>query len=222
MMEIGRPGRRRARVGARGRPVRLTYGWPVSLREAQKRMTRELLLKEGLGQFEAKGYGATTIDDIAAAAGTTRTTFYMHFPSKAALLRELIIVVNDILITSDDPPLAAVVASGDRAQIRTWLARKIDQWAEIRPYVTAAHEAAASDAEIQEAVDQWFESAIGAIAEGLDRADRFEASTRRIRGVLAFGQLEFSSVRWMRHGWDVGRDEALELMTDSWCALLAD
>ena len=46
-------------------------------------MTRDLLLKEGLGLFEAKGYGATTIDDIAAAAGTTRTTFYMHFPSKA-------------------------------------------------------------------------------------------------------------------------------------------
>jgi AcrR family transcriptional regulator len=194
----------------------------VSLREAQKRMTRELLLKEGLAQFEAKGYGATTVDDIAAAAGTTRTTFYMHFPSKAQLLRELITVVNTILTTSDDPPLSAVVASGDRVQIRTWLSRKFDQWPEIRPYVTAAHEARASDADIQEAVDQWFEGAIGDIEEGLNRADRFEASTRRIRGVLAFGQLEFSSVRWMRHGWDVGRDEALELMTDSWCALLAD
>jgi hypothetical protein len=146
----------------------------------------------------------------------------MHFSSKAQLLGELITVVNDILISSDDPPLAEVVASGDRAQIRTWLSRKFDQWPEIRPYVTAAHEASASDAEIQDAVDRWFDSAIGDIAEGLNRADRFEASTRRIRGVLAFGQLEFSSVRWMRHGWDVGRDEALELMTDSWCALLAD
>ena len=194
----------------------------MSLREAQKRMTRELLLKEGLAQFEAKGYGATTVDDIAAAAGTTRTTFYMHFSSKAQLLGELITAVNDILISSDDPPLAEVVASGDRAQIRTWLSRKFDQWPEIRPYVTAAHEAAASDAEIQDAVDRWFESAIGDIEDGLNRADRFEASTRRIRGVLAFGQLEFSSVRWMRHGWDVGRDEALELMTHSWCALLTD
>ncbi|GAB3345099.1 TetR/AcrR family transcriptional regulator [Modestobacter lapidis] len=193
-----------------------------SLREAQKRMTRELLLREGLRCFEAKGYGATTIDDIAAAAGTTRTTFYLHFPSKAQLLRELIAVVDTILTTADDPPLAAVIASGDRAQIRTWLSRKIDQWPEIRPYVTAAHEAAASDAEIREAVDEWFESAIGDIENGLDRADRFEGSTRRIRGVLAFGQLEFSSVRWMRRGWDVGRDEALDLMTDAWCALLAD
>jgi AcrR family transcriptional regulator len=194
----------------------------TSLREAQKRLTRELLLARGLALFEGKGYGATTIDDIAAAAGTTRTTFYMHFSSKAQLLKELLVVVNDILIAADDPPLAAVVASGEPAQIRSWLSRKIDQWPEIRPYVTAAHEAAASDPDIQDAVDQWFESAIADIAAGLDRAGRFEPSTRRIRGVLAFGQLEFSSRRWMRHGWDVGRDEELALMTESWCALLVD
>lgn len=63
------------------------------------------------------------------------------------------------------------------------------------PYVTAAHEAAASDVEIREAIDRWSGSAIGDIAEGLDRAGRFEPATWRIRGVLAFGQLEFSTVR---------------------------
>jgi AcrR family transcriptional regulator len=206
----------------RGRPVRLTYGWTVSLREAQKRMTRELLLKEGLGLFEAKGYAATTVDDISAAAGTTRQTFYLHFPSKAHLLKELIAVVDVLLTSSDDPPLAAVVASGERAQIRGWLGRKIDQWPEIRPYVLAAHEGAASDAEIQDAIDQWFESAISDIHKGLDRADRFRPSSRRVRGTLAFGQLEFASRRWMRHGWDVDRDETLSLLTESWCALVAD
>jgi AcrR family transcriptional regulator len=185
-------------------------------------MTRELLLKEGLGLFEAKGYAATTIDDIAAAAGTTRQTFYLHFSSKAHLLRELITAVNVILTEADDPPLAAVVASGDPEVIRAWLGRKIDQWPEIRPYITAAHEGAASDAEIQEAIDQWFESAIGDIHEGLDRADRFPPSSRRVRGTLAFGQLEFASVRWMRHGWDVDRDETHNLLTESWCALLVD
>jgi AcrR family transcriptional regulator len=184
-------------------------------------MTRELLLKEGLELFGAKGYAATTVDDIAAAAGTTRQTFYLHFSSKAELLKELITAVNEIL-TSDNPTLAEVVASGDREQIRAWLGRKIDQWPEIGPYVTAAHEGAASDAEIQEAIDQWFESAISDIHTGLDRADRFPPSSRRVRGTLAFGQLEFASRRWMRHGWDVDRDETLNLLTESWCALLAD
>jgi AcrR family transcriptional regulator len=183
-------------------------------------MTREILLREGLSLFEAKGYAATTIDDIAAAAGTTRQTFYLHFSSKAQLLRELITAVNEILTSSDDPPLAAVVASGDRAVIKAWLGRKIDQWPEIRPYITAAHEGAASDAEVQEAIDQWFESAIGDIHEGLDRADRFPAASRRVRGTLAFGQLEFASVRWMRHGWDVDREQTHDMLTESWCHLL--
>jgi AcrR family transcriptional regulator len=194
----------------------------VSLREAQKRMTRNLLLKEGLGLFESKGYAATTIDDIAAAAGTTRQTFYQHFASKAALMKELITAVNEILIAQDDPRLSVVVESGDRAQIHAWLGTKIDQWPDIKPYITAAHEAAAQDAEIQEAIDVWFESAIGDIHTGLDKADRFPPSSRRVRGTLAFGQLEFASRRWMRHGWDVDRDETHTLLTESWVHLLAE
>jgi AcrR family transcriptional regulator len=183
-------------------------------------MTRELLLKEGLGLFEAKGYTATTIDDIAAAAGTTRQTFYQHFASKAALMKELITAVDQLLIAEDDPRLAVVVESGDRAQIHAWLGTKLDQWPVIKPYITAAHEAAAQDAEIQEAVDVWFESAIGDIHRGLDNAGRFAPSSRRVRGTLAFGQLEFASRRWMRHGWDVDRDETHALLTESWVALL--
>jgi hypothetical protein len=112
------------------------------------------------------------------------------------------------------------VASGDRAKIHGWLGKKIDQWPAIKPYVTAAHEAAAQDAEIQEAIDVWFESAISDIHRGLDEADRFPASSRRVRGTLAFGQLEFASTRWMRHGWDVGRDETHEVLTESWMNLL--
>jgi AcrR family transcriptional regulator len=194
----------------------------VSLRQAQKRMTRELLLREGLGLFEAKGYAATTIDDIAAAAGTTRQTFYQHFSSKAALMKELITAVDQLLIAQDDPRLSVVVESGDREAIHAWIGRKIDQWPEIKPYVTAAHEAAAQDAEIQEAIDVWFESAISDIHRGLDEADRFPASSRRVRGTLAFGQLEFASVRWMRHGWDVDREQTHALLTDSWVHLLTD
>jgi AcrR family transcriptional regulator len=194
----------------------------VSLREAQKRMTRELLLREGLALFESKGYAATTIDDIAAAAGTTRQTFYQHFASKVALMRELIIAVNEILIAQDDPRLSVVIESGDRAQIHAWLGTKIDQWPDIKPYITAAHEAAAQDAEIQEAIDVWFESAIGDIHTGLDKANRFPLSSRRVRGTLAFGQLEFASRRWMRHGWDVDRDETHTMLTESWVHLLTD
>jgi len=54
--------------------------------------------------------------------------------------------------------------------IRAWLARKFDQWADIRPYVVAAHQAAASEPDIQTALDQWFDTAIDDMVAGLDSA----------------------------------------------------
>ena len=103
----------------------------------------------------------------------------------------------------------------------TTITRRLRAGALLAAAVAALpHEAAAQDAEIQDAIDVWFESAISDIHQGLDRADRFPPSSRRVRGTLAFGQLEFTSRRWMRHGWDVDRDETHALLTESWMNLL--
>ena len=185
-------------------------------------MTRNLLLEKGLELFNSQGYSATTIDDIAAGVGTTRTTFYLHFPSKGDLVRSLVETVNDILTSVDDPSLTDVVASNDRRLIREFLSHKFDQWIDIKPYITATHQAAAVEPDIQTTIDQWFDGAIAEIEAGLDRANRFDPSVRRIRCALAFGELEFISRRWMRLGWTVDREIALDAMTDSWCHLLTD
>ena len=58
--------------------------------------------------------------------------------------------------------------------------------------------------------------------EGLDRADRFEPESRRVRCVLAFGELEFLSRRWFQVGWVVDREVCLSTLTDSWCHLLSE
>ena len=185
-------------------------------------MTRRLLLEKGLELFEEKGFAATTVDDIAAAVGTTRATFYAHFPSKAQLMRALVERSNEMLTEADVPPLHSVVESGDRELFRVWLARKFDQWADIRPYVVAAHQAAASEPDIQAALDQWFDTAIDDMVAGLDSAGRFDPASRRVRCALAFGELEFFSRRWMRLGWTVDRDTSLDLMVGNWCFLLAE
>lgn len=194
----------------------------VSLREAQKQMTRRLLLDAGLELFGTKGYAATTVDDIAAAVGTTRTTFYMHFPSKVHLMQALIPNVDHLLTSEDDLPLTDVVAARDRVAMEAWLRHKVDKWPAIRPYILAAHDAAAQDPSIRSAVTQWFESVIDQIEKGLDSADRYEPSTRRLRGALAFGQLEFLSRRWFRFGWDVDPETTVTMLTESWSSLLLD
>ncbi|AUI50452.1 TetR/AcrR family transcriptional regulator [Arthrobacter crystallopoietes] len=192
------------------------------LRELQKQQTRQLLLEKGLEVIETKGYVATTIDDIAAAAGTTRTTFYLHFPSKAELMSELLRKVDEILTQEDDPQLSTVVERGERQLVRAWLDRKFDQWAIIRPYIMAAHDAAPSEPVISESIEKWYEDTTAWMQQGLDRAGRFDPDTRRIRCTLAFGQFEFLSRRWFRLGWVTDRGICLETLTDSWCQLLTE
>lgn len=194
----------------------------VGLRKAQKEMTRKLLLDKGLELFNKQGYAATTVDDIAAGVGTTRTTFYLHFPSKGELVRSLVDQVDEMLTSPDNPPMSEVVASNDPVLIRQYLDRKFTQWADIKPYIEAAHQAAAVEPDIQSTIDQWFDHAIDSLEAGLNQANRFEPSSRRVRCALAFGELEFLSRRWMRLGWTVDREIALQTMVNSWCQLLHD
>ena len=191
-----------------------------TLRAAQKRMTYELFLDKGLELFGEKGYAATTVDDIASAAGSTRTTFYLHFASKAELMSGLLKRVDTILTAADDPSLSEVVESGSRELIHQWIDRKITQWDEIEPYLTASYQAFHEPAVVEQ-TERWFQSATGQMEEGLERADRIPADRRRMRCILAFGQLEYVSRRYFAVGWaTVDRETALEELTDSWCHLL--
>jgi len=53
-------------------------------------VTRATVLKAALAVFSAKGYAATTLDDVAKAAKVTRGAIYWHFKSKADLYNTLI------------------------------------------------------------------------------------------------------------------------------------
>ncbi|MDL5155636.1 TetR/AcrR family transcriptional regulator [Actinomycetospora termitidis] len=201
----------------------------AGLRAAQKEMTRRLLLTTALETFEAKGYAATTVDDIASAAGTTRVTFYAYFPSRSDLMRALIAELNGILertaseqhgSTAHD--LVTAVRDGSRDAIGAWLVERSKQWEAIRPYTVAAFEAAAVDPELRGLVDRWIEEVAGDVEEGLDAAGRFEPGTRHMRGVLAFAQLDHVARTWA-HGRDREElDRMLDVLTESWWHLLSD
>lgn len=191
----------------------------MSLRAAQKQMTRELFLAKALELFVTKGYAATTIDDIATAAGSNRTTFYLHFTSKADVVSQLLMRVDEILTADDDPPLTDVVASGSRALIREWLDRKFSQWDIIKPYLLTSYQAM-NEPDVVAQTEGWLERAVADMTAGLDRAGRFPEDRRRIRCVLAFGQLEYLSRRYFAIGWRTPREIALEELTESWVNLL--
>jgi AcrR family transcriptional regulator len=193
----------------------------ATLREAQKRMTREMLLDAGLEMFGRKGYAAATIDDIAKAAGATRTTFYLHFPSKADLVSQLLDRAEQIMVTTDGPPLSEVVRLGDRTLIRAWLDSRVAQWDTIKPYMLAIYEAS-HETHVAERTEQWFEDVAGQMADGLAKAGRFDPSIRRVRAILAFGELEYLSRRYFVIGWRLDRDVVMEELTSSWVRLLTE
>jgi AcrR family transcriptional regulator len=55
---------------------------PASLRDRKKDRTRRTLQAEAMRLFEAKGFQATTIEEIAAAAEVAPRTFFRYFPTK--------------------------------------------------------------------------------------------------------------------------------------------
>lgn len=205
-------------------------GTVVSLREAQKQMTRRLLLEAGLELFISKGYASTTVDDIATAAGTTRVTFYAYFPSRSDLMKALIDEqLNERLqrirtahrgSTAED--LVAAVRDGSRAAIHGWLAQTADRWPSIRSIIRIGRDAAAVEPELRDLVDRWLEEAICDIEDGLAQAERLRPYQRHFRGVLAMSQLDYVAQHWSEAEWKLTREQMLEELTESWYSMLGD
>jgi len=58
----------------------------AGLRERKKQKTRELIATTALRLFAERGYGATTVSDVADAAEVSERTVFTYFPAKEDLL----------------------------------------------------------------------------------------------------------------------------------------
>jgi AcrR family transcriptional regulator len=70
-----------------GKPVKRSYD--SSGRQARARETRQRIVDVAHDLFISRGYGSTTIADIARGAGVSVETVYSAFGNKAALLRQV-------------------------------------------------------------------------------------------------------------------------------------
>lgn len=72
---------------------------PARTNEERSRTSKTRLVSAARELFEANGYAATSIEDIATAVGLTKGALYHHFPTKAALFEAVIVDIQDRLAT---------------------------------------------------------------------------------------------------------------------------
>jgi AcrR family transcriptional regulator len=101
-------------------PDRVKRRYDSSRRQAQAKATQLTVLRTAHDLFVERGYGRTTVADVAAAAGVAPETIYASFGNKPTLLRR----VWDITIGGDDeeipfherPEIRAIRAEPDLAR----------------------------------------------------------------------------------------------------------
>ncbi|MGZ5390811.1 MAG: TetR/AcrR family transcriptional regulator, partial [Mycobacterium sp.] len=128
------------------------------LRSAQALQTRRAIVTAASELFAAQGYGATTVDAVAAAAGVSRKTVFTAVGGKLDLLKTAL----DWAVAGDDQQLALA----DRSDIRGlldqmdpeklvigWVNVLVNIDSRVGPMMRALEIAANVDAEAQDLLD---------------------------------------------------------------------
>jgi AcrR family transcriptional regulator len=190
-------------------------------RTARTRATRRRILAAAADLFVAQGYGATTLEQIAARAGVAVQTVYFHFGNKRTVLKEAV----DVAAVGDDEPTAMLDRAwldqarserDPRRVIALWTAYGRDVFARVGPIMRVVRDAAVVDPEM---AAQWAAneaqtaSAFRVLAEQLDALDVLRVPVDQAVDILcALSGLEMYLVLAAR-GWTPPQWE--QLVTES-------
>lgn len=113
------PAARQAVPARRGRPPRFTA---------------DELLDVVVAEFNARGYDATSMEDIARATGMTKSAIYHHVPGKEALLRLAVARAVEALFAVLDEPASSTGPAVTR--LEHVVRRSVEVLTDLLPYVT--------------------------------------------------------------------------------------
>ncbi|HWH28416.1 MAG TPA: TetR/AcrR family transcriptional regulator [Mycobacteriales bacterium] len=192
MTERTAPARR-----GRGRPAR------YSLAE---------LLDVVVAEFNARGYDATSMEDIARATGMTKSSVYHHVAGKEALLRLAVSRALDALFAVLDEPGST---SGDAVdRLEHVVRRSVHVLADELPYVTLLLRVRGNTATEREALERRREfdrRLAGLVQDAIDAGQvRADVDPRLVTRLL-FGTVN-SLAEWYRPGVGHGADEVADAL----------
>ena len=125
----------------------------VKPRTARTRATRRGIVDAASDLFVAQGYGATTLEQVAARAGVAVQTVYFHFGNKRTILKEAV----DVAAVGDDEAVAmldrawldeARAEQDPQRVIAAWTAYGRDVVSRVGPIMRVVRDAAVVDPEM--------------------------------------------------------------------------
>jgi AcrR family transcriptional regulator len=175
---------------------------------------RSQLLEVAREIFAARGFHATSMDEVAEAAGVTKPVLYQHFPSKRALYRELLEDVGRRLL-AELTTATATATTGHQlveAGFTAYFGFVIDNQAAFRLLFGAS---VRNDAEFAEVAEEVLES----LAEAVTEMIALDVPTEQ-RRVLAHAVVGMAEAVGRRALFDVRAEFDAELLAD-WTSELA-
>ncbi len=191
---------------------------PNTLRDEQKRFTRERLIDAALEVFAEKGYAATTVEDITSAAGASRATFYLHFRSKANIVTDLL---AKVLLPESDSIYEQLHDQPDPSwpELRRFVEETLTYWDRHRDALDVLKQSFALD---RDEVGGFWSGALEAtsevLAHYLSTLRGVDENTARVRAILLIAVLD--GVDFYRHlpGVELDHDTVIDTLADFWWA----
>jgi AcrR family transcriptional regulator len=194
-----------------------------SLREEQKKLTRNRLLDAAVTVFTEKAFVDTTMEDIARAAGVTRVTVYAHFPGKGDIIQALADRVYDTM--AEVYVGLAEIPQWTPAAIRKWLDDAVEQWRGMAPTLRVVHVGGAMSGahDFMKSRNRYVdehERYAAVLAGDAERWRGVSPPQAHQRAVMAVLQSESFLTTWIAADLPLATDDPLDLLVDSLCHLL--
>jgi TetR/AcrR family transcriptional regulator len=157
--------------------------------------TIDAILKATREVFLSRGYGGTTIDDIARAAGISRASFYPYFPSKRDALLAL---GQDAYLRAEElvAHLADLAGSWGLEDLVQWVREYFDFLDEHGSFVLAWTHAAAEDETLRSAGLKNQLRSCRHLGEALDALRGHPLGDTTQQGMFVFGMMDRLWSQW--------------------------
>jgi AcrR family transcriptional regulator len=173
----------------------------AGLRERKRQQTRERLTRVAMELFLARGFEATTLDDIAAAADISRRSFFHYFASKEDLVLAWQDGSTDAMIAAiaarpADEPMLTAAENAILAMARQFKPEEALAMARLKRETPALR---AREPAKYEKMERAMAAALAARTS--DPAEQLRA---RLVAMITTGAIRLASEKWMAEGAEEG------------------